>query len=340
MKVSDALDWIKSDDLRTKRIPKYNVELDNIPTDLLYLPIDSAAIVKSGVVKPKNYDRIVKNMFINLGAKKDSQGNVVSPAKNGLVKQELMILDMLANNKDWSRPIYFATTVPPEQYLRLDSFLRQDGITYRLVPYNTGVNSEDDFDTDSTVVNKDRLNVDTDIMYENLMHKYKWAHLDVSGVYLDENAMKMAKVFRMMFGQLAGYLIKEGRKDKAKEVLDYSLKVLPDYNIPYDFYSVRGIANGYYQLGEIEKAKKIYDVLVANSLKTLKWFSRLSPQMYGGAVEDARRELVYLQNMLPNYQHINPQAYEAANRDFNIYIQQFEQYMNSRQARQKGGLNR
>jgi len=147
-------------------------------------------------------------------------------------------------------------------------------------------------------------------------------------------------VFRMMFGQLGTYLIEEGKKDKAKEVLDYGLKVLPDYNVPYDFYSSRTIASGYYQLGETEKAKQIYDVLVGNSLKTLKWFSGLSSQKYGGAVEDARRELAYLQYLLPDYQQINPQAFEAANKEFDRYRQQYEQYMNSRQARQKGGLNR
>jgi len=342
MKVSDALDWVKSDDLRTKRLQLPGggqTEADNLPVNLLYLPIDSAAVIKSGVVKPENYNRILKNLFINLGDKKDSKGIVVDPAKRFLVKQEMMILDMLANNKDWSRPIYFASTVPREQYLRLDSFLRQDGIAYRLVPYNTGASYEDDLEPDSTTGSK-RLNVDTDILYDNLMHKYKWAHLDVPGVYLDENAMKMAKVFRMMFGQLSSYLIEEGKKDKAKEVLDYGLKALPDYNVPYDPYSTQAIAAGYLQVGEIEKAKNIYDVLVGNSLKTLKWFSRLSPQKYGGTVEEARRELYYLQIMLPNYQKANPQAFEAANKDFERYWQQFNQYMSSRQARQKGGLNR
>ena len=341
MSVTNALDWVKSDDLRTKKIRTKDgvIEKDNIPTDLLYLPVDSAAVVKSGVVKPENYNRILKNMFINLGYKRNSQGDTIGQPKNMLVKKEMIILNMLANNKDWSRPIYFATTVSPEEYLRLDSFFRQDGIAYRLVPYNTGVNTVDELDIDSTATGK-RLNVDTDILYENLMHKYKWANLDVPGVYLDENAMKMAKGFRGMFGQLGGYLIEEGKKDKAKEVLDYGLKMLPDYNIPYDFISMREFANGYYQLGDTVKAKEIYDALVNNSLKTLNWFSRLSPQMYGSVVEEARRELTFLQMMFPNYQKVNPQAFETVNKDFSRYVQQFEQYMNSRQARQRGGLNR
>jgi len=339
MEVSAALDWVKSDDLRTKQIRTRDseFEIDNIPSDLLYLPVDSVAAARSGVVKPENYNRIVKNIYINLGDKKDADGNVTATAKRALVKQEMMILDMLSNNKDWSRPIYFATTVSSEQYLRLDSFLRQDGIAYRIVPYNTG---SKDYDLDTTETDKSKLNVDTDILYDNLMNKYRWGNLEHPGVYLDENAMRMAKVFRMMFGQLGRYLVEDGKNDKAKEVLDRGLTVLPEGNVPYDYFSTVEFAKGYYQLGDTVSARKIYDVLVGNSLKTLKWFSRLSPQMYAGTIDDARRELYFLQSMLPVYQQVNPEAYKTASDDFERYVQQFEQYYNSRQARQRGGANK
>jgi len=343
MELSRALDWVKSDDVRTKQIPtrEGTMEVDYIPSDVLYLPVDSAAVVKSGVVSPANYNRIMKNMYINFSEKKDSDGNVIVPAKNGLVKQEMMILDMLANNKDWSRPIYFATTVPSEQYLRLDSFLRKDGIAYRLVPYNTGVNGGFDMDMDEDTTNTGkRLNVDTDILYDNLMHKYRYGNLDHPGIYLDENAMRMAKVFRMMFGQLSSFLIEEGKTDKAKEVLDHGIKVLPDYNVPYDYLYDNGIARAYFQLGDTVNARKIYDVLVNNSLKTLRWYARLNPQLYAGTTEDIRKELYFLQNMLPIYQRVNPKAYNAAIDEFNRSVQQFEQFMRSRQARQVGGANR
>jgi len=335
--VSKALDWIKSDDLRTKQIPGYNLELDNIRTNMLYLPVDSAAVVQSGSVKPQNFNRIAKNIYINLGEKKDSEGEVIESGKQLLTKQELMILDMINNNRDWSRPFYFATTVSSENYLRLDSFLRQDGIAYRLVPYNTG--KDKDFDIDS-VNTANRLDVDTDILYDNLMHKYRWGNLEQPGLYMDDNAMRMARVFRMMFGKLGNYLIDEGKKDKAKEVLDYGLKVIPDYNIPYDFYSTFEIGRAYYQLGEIEKARKLYDILADNSMKTLRWLSKLNPQMYANSIDDARRELYYMQNLLKDYQKINPEAYEAYSKDLSSYFQQFDQFYRARQVRQRGGLNR
>jgi len=336
--VGKALDWVKSDDIRTKRVPGYNIELDNFRTDLLYLPIDSAAAVKSGVVKPGNYNQIEKKLVINLGYRTDSSGDTVESPKRGLTKQEMMILDMINNNRDWSRPIYFATTVAPEQYLRLDSFFRQDGVAYRLVPYNTGISVNYELDTIGSGPNK--LDVDTDILYENLMHKYRWGNLEEPGLYLDENATRMAKVFRMMFGKLGRYLINEGKKDKAKEVFDYSLKVLPEYNIPYDYFSTNEIAKGYYQIGDIEKARKIYDTLVDNSMKTLKWLSGLSTQKYANTLEEARRELYFLQNMLQNYQYVNPEAYKAYNNDFNNYMQQFDQFIRSRQTPFRGGANR
>jgi len=344
MEVSRALDWVKSDDIRTKKIPTTRdseITLDNIPSDVLYIPVDSTAVVKSGVVKPENYNRIVKNLVIDLSERRDSAGNVIQSGKNILVKQEMMILDMLANNKDWSRPIYFATTVPREQYLRLDSFLRRDGIAYRLVPYNTGISDDyDDMDTDTISVNKNRLDVDTDILYDNLMHKYRYGNLDHPGIYLDENAMKMAKTFRMMFGQLAAYLIEEGKTDKAKEVLDHGITVLPDYNVPFDYFFDNGIARAYFQLGDTAKAKQIYDVAISNSLKSLKWYSGLSPQKYAETLNEIRRELIIMQNMMPLYQQIDPKASETYSRDLYRYIQQFEQFMNSRQTRLRGGANR
>ena len=339
--VSDALEWIKSDSAYTKKVRMRDTEIeaDNIPNDLLYLPVDSAAAIQSGVVKPEYKNRIAKYIFIYLGDKKDASGNVIEQGKRALVKQEMMILDMLSNNKDWSRPIYFASTVPPEQYLRLDSFLRQDGIAYRFVPYNTGVNG-DDYETDSIAGGKSRLNVDTDILYENLMHKYRYGNLEAPGIYLDENAMRMAKSFRMRFAQLARYLIEEGKTDKAKEALDYGLTVLPNYNVPYDYFSANEFAKSYYLIGDTAKAREIYDVLINKSLKNLKWFSNLNTWQYAGIIDEVRREFYFMQNMLPVYQHINPEKYEAAVNDFNRCANQYEQYMNSRQSRQRGGANR
>jgi len=323
MEVSRALEWAKSDDLRTKQLPGYRPH-DHIRSDVLYIPIDSMAVVNSGIIKPEKYDWIEKQLIINLGEVKDWQGNVTDAGKIALSKPEMIVLDMVNNNRDWSRPFYYAITVPSEQYVRLNPYLRLDGIAHRLVPYNTG----------------ERSLIDTDILYDNMMNKYRWGNLKEPGIYLDENAMKMAKTFRNMFGRLGTYLLREEKTEKLKEVLDYALTVLPEYNVPYDHYSAYAIAYLYFRIDEIEKAQEMYDILINKSLKTLKWFSKLNAQQYAGVWEEANLELYNLQIFLQDYQQINPDGYEAFYNDFINYADQYEQSPRTTQMRRASGLNR
>ena len=336
MQVSRALEWVKSDDLRTKRIPQWGgVEADNIPTELLYIPIDSMAVVNSGIVNPKLHDKIEKQLLINLGNRLDSQGRVVEQGKGGLVKKDMIILDMISNNKDWSRPIYFAITVDNKEYLRLNNYFRQDGLAYRLVPYKT---EREYIESDSLVIPGRNLEVDTDILYENMMHKYRWGNLEEPGVYLDENAMRMAKTFRSLFANLAENLLFEEKIEKAKEVLDYSLKVLPEYNVPYDI-SIYETARLYQVMGENDKAKEIFDVLVESYLKNLNWYHRLSDRLYAANSEQILRDLRLVNEFLRHYSQLSPEAYEAEVTDYNIYMQRYQHFIGSRQLRQMGGTN-
>src|SRR5690606_40344025 len=53
--------------------------------------------------------------------------------KDYVSRTELAILDILVHN-NWERPIYFARTVPSDNYIGLDNYLVSEGFTYRLVP--------------------------------------------------------------------------------------------------------------------------------------------------------------------------------------------------------------
>ncbi|MDR3219365.1 MAG: DUF2723 domain-containing protein [Dysgonamonadaceae bacterium] len=321
--VASALEWVKSDDLRTKTLPNTNEKLDYIPTEKLFIPIDSAAVIASGVVKPENASWIQKRMRLNYGEIKNENGELVENGKAYLTKVELIVLNMLSNNKDWSRPFYYATTVSSDQYIKLASYLRQDGVAYRIVPYNTQTEGD---------------RVDTDILYDNLMHKYRWGNLEQPGIYMDENSMNMARNFRSMFGLLGRSLLAEGKTEKAKEAMDYSLKVIPDYNVPYDFRSMNEIAFNYYEMGELDKATKIYGVLLQTTLKSLDWYSRLNRQDYVTVLGDVEMDLRCLSMILSFYQKTNQEVYNASIQDYSRYVQQFERFMNNAQTR--GGANR
>lgn len=149
---------------------------------------------------------------------------------------------MLQTN-NFERPMYYAITVSPDQFVNLDGYFEQTGLAYQVVPKNA---------------NKA---VNTDKMYDNVMNKFKWGGVDKPGVYIDENVMRMCKSYRMMlFNKLAEALVKEGKNDKALEVLDKCMQVLPP-KCPARLSRLFQPANYITLLGMKEKAAEYSQVL-------------------------------------------------------------------------------
>ncbi len=190
-------------------------------------------------------------------------------SKNYYTRSELMIMEMLEHN-DWKRPFYFAVSCGDSYYLGLKPYFEITGLAYRVTP---------------TRSRDGQPRVNTEVMYENMMHKFKFGNLDYPGVYIDENLHRTCHTHRMMFLELAEALANERQYDKAREVLNYSLKVLPTYNIPYastDYTSI-GYAQMFYRLGreeDIKMANTIVRELANNCVEYLKWGDSLDEYLF------------------------------------------------------------
>ena len=190
-------------------------------------------------------------------------------SKNYYTRSELMIMEMLEHN-DWKRPFYFAVSSPDSYYLGLKPYFEMTGLAYRITPTRSA---------------DGQPRVNTEVMYDNMMHKFKFGNLDYPSVYVDENLHRMCHTHRMMFLELAEALYKEQQVDKAREVLNYSLKVLPTYNISFAStdYTSCGYAQLFYSLGseeDIEMANTIIRELAANCVEYLEWGASLKKDLY------------------------------------------------------------
>ena len=242
-----------------------DIQLPLIPTDSIVMKIDKEAVRRSGMKIPEALgDSIPEYMTITL---RDANGN----PKRALYKSELMMLEMLAN-ANWERPIYMAITVGSENHLGMGNHFTQEGLAYRFTPFDT-----------------DKLDskIDSEKMYDNLMNKFKFGGIDKPGIYIDENVMRMCYTHRRVFTQLVGQLIKEGKKDKALAALDYAEKMIPAYNVPYDWANgAFQMAESYYQLEQTEKANKIIDELANKSLEYMIWYLSLTDSQLAIASEN------------------------------------------------------
>lgn len=285
--LSTALNFVRSNDPKYKKIPGYNQELDYIPSETLIYKVDSAAALAAGVVAPGDTS-FVKEMTIDL------------KGKNGLGKQELMILDMLQTN-NWERPIYYAITVNPDQFLNLTGYFEQTGLAYQIVPKNAN------------------MSVNTDKMYDNVMNKFKWGGVNTPGVYLDENVMRMCKSYRMaLFNKLAEDLLKEGKNEKALNVLDKSMEVLPPENVPLD-YTALSTGELYYKLGQQEKAEEVYTGILENAFRNVDWFFRLRPSQLASVQDVLEHNLAVIQHALLVSKQYNPEFSKKYQEEFDNY---------------------
>ena len=236
------------------RSPKEDLQM--IPTDSIVIKLDKEAIKRSGMLTP---DSIPEYMHISL------------KGKRVLYKSELMMLEMLANT-NWERPMYMAITVGSDNHLNLTNNFLQEGLAYRITPFDNA---------------KLGRRLDSEKMYDNLMNKFKFGGIDKPGIYIDENVMRMCYTHRRIFTQLVGQLIKEGKKDKALAALDYAEKMIPSYNVPYDWANgAFQMAEAYYQLGQNEKANKIIDELANKSLEYMIWYLSLTDYQLSIASEN------------------------------------------------------
>ena len=155
--------------------------------------------------------------------------------------------------------MYFCATVGNDYYLGLEPWMELTGLAYQITP----VRSRDG-----------QPRVNSEKMYDNMMHKFAYGNMNIPGIYIDENLMRMCRTHRMMFAQLAEQLVRENQREKALEVLDYSEQMLPGYNIPYDYTSA-SMAQLYFMLHEDEKALAIMDHVANNCVEYLRFNASL-----------------------------------------------------------------
>ena len=251
--------WVRSKDSDTHIIP----------TDTLYITIDKEAVRRSGMMMAS--DTIPDRMVISLAGKR------------AIYKNDLMMLEMLAQC-NWERPLYVATTVGSDNYMNLGDNFVQEGLAYRITPFNTKAPGAKNFDTEKT--------------YNNVMNRFKWGGLDKPGLYIDETVMRMCYTHRHLFATLAMQLIAEGQNAKAEKVLRKSEKVLPEYNVPYTFMSgASDLARAYALIGNKADAARILNKVWADAKSYADYYLQLTGSRFMMSQNDVLRQLYIMQNI-------------------------------------------
>ena len=174
--------------------------ISSYPVKKFSVPVDTAFVRANGTVNADDSVLTSVNFDVN---------------KTLLQKNDLAVLNVIAANK-WKRPIYFTMDYGE---LGFGSFIRRDGLSYRLVP----------------VALKSRVN--SEVMEDIYLNKFGFGNAQLPGVYYDEENRRHLNIMRLAGAELAIDLASKDKKDDAKKVLKYTDDMMLQSNFPYGLVS-------------------------------------------------------------------------------------------------------
>jgi len=221
----------------SKRLPTQNGKMMNyVSSRKFYIDVDTALVLKNGTVAPEDAHKIVKRVEWEV-------------SDNAIQKNMLGMMDILANF-NWKRPIYFAITTGSDAYFGLEEYFQIEGLAYRLVPIRTKRTEE----------NPTASQVNTRILYDNMMNKFKWGNINNPSIYLSEDNTRLSMSFRNTFAKLAHALVDEGKNDLAMKVLAREQEIFPHKLFPHNYFSLN-LAQAYYRINSAASIAKGDEVM-------------------------------------------------------------------------------
>lgn len=226
-------DFAGSDDPSKVEQGRDGSVLHIFPSKRVSVPVDIDVVRKNGTVNAT--DSVLSQIVFDI-------------PKNALFKNDAAILNIIAANK-WKRPIYFTSQGGGD--LGFQQYMRQDGMTYRLVPvYNSDVNEAWCFD--------------------NMMTKFASGNADKPGVYFDEENRRHLNSIRMAYASAAMSMAQNDKKEDARKMLNKVDKMMLEENFPYGMVS-RNQQHNYISLMMLQASYVAGDTVLANKVtKSLK----------------------------------------------------------------------
>lgn len=295
--------FLASDDPRAQKELNNGHMVNYYPTNKIRWTVDKNAVIASKQVNPKLYDSIVPYIDINIKG-------------DALYKNRMLMLDILYNN-NWKRPVYFTGgSFGDDDYLWMKDYLQLDGMVYKLVPVHTPI-PKDGSPLDMGMI-------DTDKMYDIVM-SWDWGNSESPDIYHDPETRKNSINYRTNLARLMEALINEGKKDKAKKIIDLAMTKMPvEY---YGYYTlVEPFAAGYYELGDNAKARDLLNKLIKKYQENIDYYKSLTAEEQNDNHIDIITDIERYRSLLMIMQDRDPEYYEASRKIFNQYNQKFARF--------------
>ncbi len=313
--IKDFVNWVGSDKPQTKYkyllekqggdisdVPQSTLDIVYYPTNKIRIPVNKQNVLESGLVKEEDADLIEDYIDIDL-------------PQSALPKNRILMLDLIANN-DWKRPVYFSGgSFDSAEYIWMKDYLQLDGLIYKLVPIKT--KNQSSFEMGR---------IDSDLMYD-IVKKWDWGNSGSDDIYHDPQTRSQGLSFRSNLARLTETLVAENKIEKAKEIINMAMT-----NVPFEhfgFYAfVEPFLDGYYKVGETEKARALFEKLKKVYQERLEYYAAVPLDEQYEKIDDILADMqAYRRNIDILIENEDRELAESETIIFNEYIDKFSQFV-------------
>jgi len=204
--INELFDFLTSDN-RNAMVQYQSGEFANyLPTKAIKIPVNPAEVKQNNAVSADQMSMLTDSIKFKY-------------TSNFVMKDNLAMFDILAHDH-WKRPICFTVTVGSDNMIGLQPYLYKEGFVYHLLPLKPDTGVRDQMEK-----------VNTAVMYDNVMNKFKFGQFKTAK-YLDHESTTMFyPVMMSTFLDLAQSLMREGKNDMALKVMHKYDEVMPDLNL-------------------------------------------------------------------------------------------------------------
>ena len=236
--LTTAMEFVRNDENQV--VYEGQSKLRVFPSSGFVLPVNAENAVKSGIITAAQKG----NCFKEIKFQFDEQG---------LTREQVMMLDIMANN-EWKRGIFFSSPGGSDVAMALNKsgYIKQNGVAYVFTPVNDRRNRFDDEIMYANLMKKydfgnmSSPSVLTDYYARRHTSQYRFQFMALAQHYLTlveeeeefyKNPTESTEYYRrsgeetkakfLLDGQASAKTRIQGYKDKAKNLLNRSLEVMP-----------------------------------------------------------------------------------------------------------------
>jgi len=198
---------------------------------------------------------------------RDENNKLITAIKSS----DLIVLDIIRANK-WERPIYFSTSVSPDNFIGLSEYLIVEGMAHKLLPYKVTSTNMYGYPVD---LEKMRQNLIVDkivVPSKTPQHGFLFRNLN-KDIFYDQVQDRMIGSFRTAYLWYAGAVVEDSSKaNLTKTILETMERNIPKELNPMDYREKYMVAIFYAKINENKKFeeyasdayKDAYSIRLAN----------------------------------------------------------------------------